>query len=98
MKDLNKISTIVKAVSALTKVSVSDILSQSREGRIVKARHIAMWVSRWYTEASLQTIASALNCKRHATVIHGATQIDNAISINKTFAAEIQQFAKQFKS
>lgn len=98
MQSTTKIYQIVEAVSVFTNVSVSDILSNSREGRIVKARHIIMWISRYYTKTSLQTIASVLNCKRHATVIHGAKQIDDYFYTDKAFGAELKQFAQQFNN
>lgn len=96
MKDISKIEKIVKAVSARTQVSVSDILSQSRESRIIKARHLSMWICRFYTKASLQTIANVHNCKRHATVINAAKQIDNQCYTDKSFKIEIHEFANKF--
>ena len=94
MKDLSKVRTIIEVVSAKTGVSIADIVSESRKAHIVRARHMVMWICRWYTAATLQTIAYALNCKRHATVIHGATQIDNMCYTNRTFDADIRKFVK----
>jgi len=94
MKDLSKVHNIIEAVSAKTGISIADILSDSRKAHIVRARHMVMWICRWYTKATLQTIAYALSCKRHATVIHGATQIDNLCYTNRVFDAEIREFVK----
>jgi chromosomal replication initiator protein len=94
MKDLSKVRTIIEAVSSKTGISIADIVSESRKAHIVRARHMVMWICRWYTAATLQTIAYALNCKRHATAIHGATQIDNLCYTNRAFDADIRIFVK----
>jgi len=98
MKGIKEIDNIIRAVSIRTKVSMSDILSQSRESRIIKAKHLSMWICRFYTKASLQTIATVHSCKRHATVINASKQIDNLCFTNKTFKLELREFCKQFSN
>jgi chromosomal replication initiation ATPase DnaA len=41
-----------------------------------------MWACRWYSNQSLQKIASAHNRKQHGSVINGATSIENQMRYN----------------
>ena len=68
-------SQIQEIVSNVTKVSVSDILSQSRKSNIVQARHLSMYFSRFNTSQNLKTIANQHGKDNHATVIHACTCI-----------------------
>ena len=97
MTNTSFIQPIIQAVAEHTNVKPIEILSNSREGRIVRARHIAMWIACYYTKASLQSIAAALNCKRHATVIHGREQMDNICYFDKNFSNELHELAKLIK-
>lgn len=89
-----RIETIILQVSKHTGVSPADILSGRRQAHLVRARHIVMWICRYYTAESLQSIASALNCRNHATVIHGTTQIDNAIYCERALGDNLHALAK----
>lgn len=88
------IPLIISCVSQHTGVAIADILSGRRQAHLVRARHIVMWICRYYTAESLQSIASALHCRNHATVIHGVTQIDNAIYCQRTLGDSLHALAK----
>jgi chromosomal replication initiator protein len=90
MKDSNNILNILQEVSTYTGVSVEKILSNSRKANIVRARHITMWICRYYSGLSLQKIANILQCKRHATVIHGATQTENMFFTEKNLKEDLK--------
>ncbi len=94
MKYTKEINQIINGVAEKTGVSNNAILSSTREARVVHARHTIMWICRYYTGSKLQEIADILNCKRHATVIHGVKQMDNICSYDKRFAESIHQLAK----
>lgn len=89
-----QISRILNAVSEHTRISTADILSSSRLAPVVRARHIVMWICRYYTGATQQQIADALHCKRHATVIHGVNSIDNICRFNKPLLNELHTLAQ----
>ena len=97
--NLTKIASIINLVSQETGVPVEQLLSRSRKANIIRARHLSMWLSRWTTTASLQTIANLHGCTNHANVIHACSQIDNLCDTNKSFSqivSNLKTISKQF--
>ena len=97
--NLTKIASIINLVSQETGVPVEQLLSRSRKANIIRARHLSMWLSRWTTTASLQTIARLHGCTNHANVIHACNQIDNLCDTNKSFfqiVSNLKTISKQF--
>lgn len=88
---MNKLTTseIQQIVSNVTKISVTDILSNSRKAEIVQARHLSMYFSRFNTTQNLLTIANQHGKDNHATVIHACTCIHQDrkrnVKLNDTF-------------
>lgn len=94
MKDLMTVKKVITAVSVNTGISIEEILSGRRQGHIVKAKQMVMWVCQYYTRATTTNIARELNLKNHATVLWGTKQIDNIIYFDKAFGLQMHEFAK----
>ena len=90
MKDANRIQSIILAVSDYTGICPEQIVSTTRKENIVRARHIAMWICRYYTRTSLQSIAACFNCKRHATVIHAAKATEDMFFTDKNLKTDLK--------
>jgi len=71
--DLERIVTYVAVHLGL---KVEDLIGNSRSRRVNRARHIAMYLCRKLTSASLVEIARALNRKDHSTVLHGIRRVE----------------------
>ncbi len=71
--DLEKIKIHVALHFGL---KVEDLLGSRRSRKINRARHIAMYLCRKLTDASLIEIARAFNRRDHSTVIHGIKKIE----------------------
>lgn len=69
-KWIGPIRRIQERVCAEFNVSVIDMRSDRRHKSIIAPRHIAMWISRKLTLASLPAIARAFNRSDHTTIIH----------------------------
>ncbi|HCD72226.1 MAG TPA: chromosomal replication initiator protein DnaA, partial [Thermovirga lienii] len=70
---------VIQQVTAETfGIPVSALTSSKRTSEIALARQIAMYLSREYTESSLQHIGYAFNRKDHTTVIHAVKKIEEA--------------------
>lgn len=65
---------IVKAVSEREGITVDDIMSDRRNAPIVHARHLAMYLSRYFTMLSTTQIGRLIGGRDHTTVIHGVRQ------------------------
>ncbi len=65
---------IVKAVSDHEGITVDDIMSDRRNAPIVRARHLAMYLCRYFTMFSTTQIGRLIGGRDHTTVIHGVRQ------------------------
>jgi chromosomal replication initiator protein len=59
-------------------VSIADIVSPSRRQSIVRPRQVAMYLSRQYTDHSLQTIGKSFN-RYHATALHALKAVEKGV-------------------
>ena len=75
------IDAIKKLVSRQFSITVQDMISKSRKQGIVRPRQIAMYLSRRYTDAPLQTIGRNFN-RYHATALHAINFVESALKQN----------------
>lgn len=72
------IEVIKNLVSKEFGISVADMVSDSRKQVVVRSRQIAMFLSRRYTEQTIQSIGTNFN-RYHATVIHSINAVEKEI-------------------
>lgn len=84
------IEKIQKIVAEFYNLRTSDLTSKNRSKNTVKARQVAMYLSKTHTKSSLPIIGEKFGGKNHATVIHSIKIINNAISQNNNFSLEIK--------
>ncbi len=70
------IDDIQKMVCELFDLSPEELKSSSRVAKIAHPRQIAMYLSRRYTELSLQNISTAFGKRDHGTVLHATRTIE----------------------
>lgn len=66
---------IVEAVKFYYSVSFDDLIGESRNAMIVRARHMYFYIARKETPFSLESICSKLY-RHHATVLHAVKKFD----------------------
>jgi chromosomal replication initiation ATPase DnaA len=67
---------IINAVARVTGVRVMEITSPRRAAKIMRSRHIAVWLCRKLTDCSYPQIGRALGGRDHSTIMHGVRKID----------------------
>lgn len=72
------IQEIQKLVCKCYKISLEDLVSRSRKRAIARPRQIAMYLSRRYTNLSLQAIGRAFN-RYHATTLHAIEAVESLL-------------------
>ncbi len=72
------------------------ICSRSRKREIALPRQIAMYLSRKYTDSSLQSIGSEFN-RDHATVLHSVKKIEKQMKISSKFRSQIEYLTSQLE-
>ncbi len=83
------VENILKVVSSIFEVRVSEIKGESRQKLIAIARQVAMYLAKELIEESLSKIASAFGGKTHSTLIHSWKKIHNEIKENLTLRRQI---------
>ncbi len=73
----NSIGGIQKAVADYFKITVDDLKSKKRNAKVVKPRHIAMYLCRMDTDENLQKIGLEFGGRDHSTVVAAVDKIKN---------------------
>jgi chromosomal replication initiator protein len=89
------IEYIQKVVCDYFNISVEKMLSKTRKGEIVVARHISMYLARKLTKNPLVTIGAKCGNKDHATVLHACKSISNSCDTNKAFRHDVEEIEKR---
>ncbi len=91
------IDTIKKLVCKYYTISVKEIVSSSRKQAIVRARQIAIYLSRKYTDAPLQAIGKSFN-RYHATAIHSIGAVERALKENGPIQKQVEFLCDKLES
>ena len=81
-----KPAMILRVVSDMTGVTISDILSARRHQHAVTACHIAFFMMRRHTQLSAIRIATACGRLDHTTILHGISSVSRRLDANTDFA------------
>ena len=91
------IDVIKKMVCKDYKISITDIVSSSRKKSILRPRQIAIYLSRRYTDTSLQAIGRSFN-RYHATALHSIGVIERELKENGLLQKQLDFFCKKLES
>jgi chromosomal replication initiator protein len=95
-KDIT-IDAIKKVVCKYYSISVKEIVSSSRKQSIVRPRQIAIYLSRKYTDAPLQTIGKSFN-RYHATALHSINAVERALKENDPIQKQMELLCQKLES
>lgn len=85
-------SSVVKAVMNEFDIDKDNLISSSREKRIVRARQVAWYVmSRNCPHISYLQMARMLGKIDHSTAFHGVRVVQDLIAIDDDFAAAVER-------
>lgn len=88
------IEYIQKVVCDYFSIPVSVMLSKTRKGNVVAARHISMFLSRKHTNNSLAVIGSKCGNKDHATVLHACKSVQNSYETDRRFRSDLDEIER----
>lgn len=106
LKDLTKstkpntitIRHIQQTVCKFYNLKVEDLKGKRRVQSVVVPRHIAMYLSRELTDASLPKIGQEFGGKDHTTVLHAWERINNKIANEPEFDSQVATIAARIKN
>jgi len=91
------IDLIKKLVCKYYSCSIKDIVSRSRKRNFVRPRQMAIYLSRRYTDAPLQSIGKAFN-RYHATALHSIHCIERGLKENSSIQKQVDFFHQKLES
>jgi len=83
------LESISKSTSQYFKIPLADLKSKSRSKEIVKARHIAWYLSKNLTTSTYKEIAKFFGNRDHSSVIHGVNKISEQTRNDPTVSRDI---------
>ena len=86
---------IMDVVAEHYNISVSDIISKKKNKEIANPRQICMYLSRKYTDYSLQNIGKIMGNRDHTTVIHGHDKINKMLETDETLTSNLDIIIKK---
>jgi chromosomal replication initiator protein len=91
------IDLIKKLVCKYYNCSLKDMVSRSRKQRLLRPRQMAIYLSRRYTDAPLQSIGKAFN-RYHATALHSIHCIERGLKENSSIQKQVDFFHQKLES
>jgi chromosomal replication initiator protein len=89
------IDDVLNAVAEYYRISLDDLRGKQRDKHIVVPRHVAMYLMRQETEASLLEIGQSLGGRDHSTVLHGCEKISREVNENTALRKEVLAIRQQ---
>jgi chromosomal replication initiator protein len=86
---------VLEAAATYHQLSMDDLISKRRTREVTRARHVAIYLAREETDASLPQIGEALGGRNHSTVLHGYQKIADEIEADDDLREEIDAIRRQ---
>ncbi len=85
------VDMVLEEVSEFYGVSVEELRSNGRSKRLSVPRHMAMYLAREETKASLPQIGEALGGRDHTTILYGCEKISKQVETNEQIRRNAMQ-------
>jgi len=91
---IDRIKRLICKEYALT---LKELISKSRQQRIVKPRQIAMYLARAYTDAPLQEVGRSFN-RYHATALYAVSAVEKGIREEPGFRQQVELLRRKLET
>lgn len=92
-----RIEDIQQLAGKVYQVSLEELTGKSRKKKVVKARNLAIYLSRHYLQKNLKDLARAFR-RTHSTILHSLNCIERDLKISQAFAAELEYLEKKLQT
>jgi chromosomal replication initiator protein len=89
---------IMTKISSIYNVSVEELISKSRQSRIVTPRFISMYIIRQLTDMTTTDIGKQFGDRDHSTVVNAINKIEEDMRINIEFKEQIEELKIELQS
>ncbi|MDP2644821.1 MAG: chromosomal replication initiator protein DnaA [Desulfobacterales bacterium] len=91
------VDVIKKLIVKYYKLADSDMVSNSRKQVVVRPRQIAMYLTRKYTDLSLQAIGRSFN-RYHATAMHAIGLVEKELRLKGSIQKQVEYLCDKLES
>jgi len=92
------IEKIQREVANYFSININEMLGKSRKKKVVMARQIAMYLSRYLTDKSLNDISKAFKRKDHSTILNAIEKVEKNIEKNRKFKLTLEFLKEKIMS
>ena len=89
---------ILNKVSELYNISVEDIISKSRQNKIVTPRFVAMYLTKKLIDITTTDIGKQFGDRDHSTVVHAISKIEQDIVSDPDFKEHIDELITELRA
>lgn len=89
---------IISRVADIYSVSVEDIISKSRQSKVVTPRFVAMYLTRKLTDMTTTDIGKQFGDRDHSTVVNAINKIEEDMKNNFEFKEHIEDLKVELRS
>jgi len=86
-----------KVVTEYFNISLESIKSKTRKKEIVIARHVAMYLTKQYTNHSLKYIGDYCGGRDHSTVLHAIQAVNDMLATEQNFKLSLEEIIRKVK-
>lgn len=88
------IEQIIQAVANYFRFHPEELRGKSRKKEVAYARHIAVYLSRKYTQHALKAIGERFGGRDHSTILHSIEWVKEAIHVNRELSQQLQELER----
>jgi chromosomal replication initiator protein len=92
-----RLSDVIEVTARCCQLSLSDLVGKSRNRDVVSARHLAIYIAREETDASLPEIGDALG-RNHSTVLYSYNKIASQLEEDQELREKLQAIRERIYS
>ena len=89
---------ILSAVAESTGISITEMTGDKRSRSVVQGRHIAMYLARELTDASLPKIGDRIGGRDHTTVLHAVEKVTKLLREDRDMYNRVQRLTAKLKN
>jgi len=86
---------IINTIASYEKITPEQLICTERKREFIKAKHIAMYCFKQFTDFSLARIGMFFNGKDHATVLYAIKSVSNQADVYKAYRTELNEILRK---
>jgi len=88
---------IINTVASYFKLPPENVICTQRKREFIKAKHIAMYCFKQFTDMSLYKIGTFFHDKNHATILHAIKSVNNQKDVYMIYRNELNEILDELQ-